>query len=275
MSSAARALGRLARLLPALLAAAAALGAANALLLAWMGAGWPDPASVALCLAWLLAAELVRSLRLLALAGLPPSPRLVARALAARLASNAVALVTPSSMGGEAAKALVLGGLRPRLLAASLYDSVADLWACTAVAVAALPARPGELAAALAAAGLAASLAWAVGVAAAPALLRRLAGWEPPRLGAREAAASVAAGVASLALAAQGLAPVSEGDPLPALAYAMLAGLAPTPGGVLAVDAALALQAGPGAAAVWRASAYALGALGAAPLLTAALRRRG
>jgi hypothetical protein len=263
-----------------LLALAAVLGVANALVLAQMGARLPDLYGLGLCFSMLVASELVRAVRLALLARLPPTARGLVRAFTARLASQAVAMVTPSSMGGEVVKGILVRGLGFEAVGVGLVDSLLDLWGNTLLALILLPFSSKPLAYLLAGCGVAVSLLWLLGLSMYPSIVRRVFRYQVPRrlpLSRGVLAAGLALSMLSFVLTGLGLltyasAPLS----VMAVAYGMLAGLVPTPGGVLAIDTVIALLASPTAAATWRAAYYLLGVLGAIVIAASLpLLRRG
>ncbi|MET1101074.1 MAG: hypothetical protein ABWW69_01150 [Pyrodictiaceae archaeon] len=259
-----------------------------------------------------LAAELVRGLRLTILykwvtsSRDPVSLRLYARALLARFSGNIVSALTPSALGGEVIRGLVVSeGLRgiPRFIALGLLDGLYDLYANTILAILLIGyvgATPMSIIVLLL--GLAASASWLLvslvfsGKWARPSrLVRRLPlvgsklvrdaskilvkGFTPGVLGP----ASTLTVVSWLVMAA-GMLPVVNlscshsidyPHTLAILLYTYLAGIIPLPAGLGSMDSWLAFTTCPSAALVWRTgvlAALGIMALASLPLVLGRLK---
>ncbi len=236
-----------------------AFSTATAILYIYMNTGGIDPGTVSIVAASAVAAEAVRALRLQLLAGVR-GVRGWLRAFTARLAGNAVAAATPTSVGGELVRGYLVLGATVRAAVVGLYDAVSDLWANTVLASLLLPLYRQPLTIALTLAGFTASIAWALALHGLPWLASRLLGSETPTVASMRPSlglqvASILLGVAGFLVAALGLskaADVGFVEALSALSYGLLAGLVPTPGGLLAVDVVMTYLAGGRVALAWR-----------------------
>ncbi len=237
----------------------------DAAILMFMGARTVDPVSLLVATLFTVLAEVMRAVRLSIIAdcGLKCTPR----AFIARAAGNAIALVTPSALGGEVVKGVVLVGWSSRALIIGLYDSLSDLWSNVTLALVLLPLSFTPITFALTLIGVGASIAWVavLKIAKRIRVLKLISTWLGGETG-RSAASSLGGWLLGAAILLGILAHVVVGVGLAlakdiavlksvsAIVYGLLAGIAPVPGGLVTIDVVIALHANPDAAVLWRLS---------------------
>lgn len=244
-----------------------------------VGGGY-EPYIMAPLLAAILVAELVRAIRLALIAheyfGEHPW-RMLPRALLARLLGNTVSTLTPSALGGELVRGLiVLRELTPRAIAVGLVDGLFDLYTNTLLALLLAPLAPWPYAAVPLALGVAATIAWLTGFAIASrtrkqwlAKLAETAHKATKRNLRHATPLSITAwllAATGYTIAAQQACSTTPETAIASYVYAYLVGIIPLPGGLGAIDAWLAATTCPQAAAATRTTILVL-TLATLPLL--------